>query len=62
LRKSLSFEKNKNANETVDDFERRDPMVAALMVGLAYYAMENTFRGISGGPMNPAVSLAQIMW
>jgi len=37
-------------------------MIAALMIGLTFFAMESTFRSISGGPMNPTIALAQIFW
>lgn len=46
----------------MDDFERRDPSISAIMIGLAYYAMIYTFREISAGPLNPAIVIAQIMW
>lgn len=49
-------------NQVVDDFERRDPSISAIMIGLAYYAMIYTFREISAGPLNPAIVIAQIMW
>lgn len=37
-------------------------MISAMIVGIAYFAMEQTFRNISGGPMNPTIALAQIFW
>ena len=37
-------------------------MIGSLMIGLAYYLMEMVFRNISGGPFNPAIALAQIIW
>ena len=37
-------------------------MIGSLMIGLAYYAMEHVFRHISGGPFNPAIALAQVIW
>jgi len=49
-------------DKTIDDFERRDPSIAAIMIGLAYFAMVHTFREISSGSLNPAIVLAQIMW
>ena len=39
-----------------------DPMIRALMIGLAYFAMQQTFRNVTGGPLNPAIALAQIIW
>jgi glycerol uptake facilitator-like aquaporin len=33
-------------------------MIAALMIGIVYFAMEQTMRSISGGPMNPTIALA----
>jgi len=33
-------------------------MISAMIVGIAYFAMEQTFRNISGGPMNPTIALA----
>lgn len=37
-------------------------MISALMIGITFFAMEHTMRGISGGPMNPTIALAQIFW
>jgi glycerol uptake facilitator-like aquaporin len=41
-----------------DNFTSRDPMIAALLIGLSYFAMERTMKNISGGPMNPTIALA----
>jgi glycerol uptake facilitator-like aquaporin len=41
-----------------DNFTSRDPMIAALLIGISYFAMEHTMRSISGGPMNPTIALA----
>ena len=37
-------------------------MIRALMIGIAYFAMTETFRNVTGGPLNPAIALAQIVW
>ena len=39
-----------------------DPMIRALMIGFAYFSMQMTFRNVTGGPLNPAITLAQILW
>lgn len=45
-----------------DELWKRDPLVGSLMIGLAYSTMEMVFRHVSGGPFNPAIAIAQIIW
>jgi glycerol uptake facilitator-like aquaporin len=45
-----------------DEYRKRDPFIGSLMIGVAYIVVEHVFRHISGGPFNPAIALAQVMW
>lgn len=56
----VQHQKRKAAEELAKEEKDKssDPMIRALMIGIAYFAMQQTFRNVTGGPLNPAISLA----